>query len=182
MSSFLWPCGLHIPWNSPGQNTGVGSLSLLRGYSQPRNWTQVSCIAGGFFTSWTTYGAPEMLNPFLGFGQTPVPYFFFFQIYLFILFLLLLGFHGWAPAFSSVVCRSYSSLQCAGSLWWLLLLWSTGSRQMGLVVASHGLSCPAPCRNLLRPEIEPVSPCIAGWILTHWTTKEGPPTPFPIKE
>ena len=73
----LRPCGLHIPWNSPGQNTGVGSLSLLRGASQPRNWTQVSCIAGGFFTSWTTYGAPEMLNPFLGFRQTPVPYFFF---------------------------------------------------------------------------------------------------------
>ena len=25
-----------------------------RGSSQPRNWTQVSCIAGGFFTSWAT--------------------------------------------------------------------------------------------------------------------------------
>ena len=31
MSDFLWPHGLHSPWNSPGQNTGVGSLSLLRG-------------------------------------------------------------------------------------------------------------------------------------------------------
>ena len=32
--------------------------------------------------------------------------------------------------------RGYSSLQCAGfSLWWLLLLWSTGS-----VVAARGLS------------------------------------------
>ena len=27
----LWPHGLHGPWNSPGQNTGVGSLSLLQG-------------------------------------------------------------------------------------------------------------------------------------------------------
>ena len=45
-------------WNSPGQNTGVGSLSLLQGSSQPRNWTGVSCIAGGFFTSWTT-GKPK---------------------------------------------------------------------------------------------------------------------------
>ena len=83
----------HSPWNSPGQNTGVGSLSLLQGIvptqgsnpglphcrwilyqlsqqgsprilewvaypfssgsSQPRNWTGVSCIAGGFFTNWT---------------------------------------------------------------------------------------------------------------------------------
>ena len=27
----LWPHGLYSPWNSPGQNTGVGSLSLLQG-------------------------------------------------------------------------------------------------------------------------------------------------------
>ena len=25
------PCGLHSPWDSPGQSTGVGSLSLLQG-------------------------------------------------------------------------------------------------------------------------------------------------------
>ena len=86
--------GLYSPWNSPGQNTAVGSLSLLQGIFpsrglnpglqhctgilyqlshrgsprilewvvypfssgsfQPRNQTGVSCIAGGFFTSWTT--------------------------------------------------------------------------------------------------------------------------------
>ena len=80
---------LYSPWNSPGQNTGVGSLSFLqgifptqglnsglqdcrqilyllshkgsprilewvaypfpRGSSWPRNWTQVSCIVGGFY-------------------------------------------------------------------------------------------------------------------------------------
>ena len=27
----LRPRGLYRPWNSPGQNTGVGSLSLLQG-------------------------------------------------------------------------------------------------------------------------------------------------------
>ena len=92
VSNSLWPHRLYSPWNSPGQNTGVGSLSLLhgifptqgsnpglphcrqilyqlshkrsprilewvaypfsRGSSQPRNWTRVSCIAGGFFTNW----------------------------------------------------------------------------------------------------------------------------------
>ena len=31
MSDYLWPHGLYSPWNSPGQNTGVGSLSLLPG-------------------------------------------------------------------------------------------------------------------------------------------------------
>ena len=92
MSNSLWPHGLYSPWNSPGQNTGEGSLSLLQGIfpsqgsnpgllhcrqilyqlshkgsprilewvaypsssgsSWPRNWTGVSCIAGGFFTNW----------------------------------------------------------------------------------------------------------------------------------
>ena len=31
MSNSLWPHGLYSLWNSPGQNTGVGSLSLLHG-------------------------------------------------------------------------------------------------------------------------------------------------------
>ena len=30
VSCSLRPHGLHSPWNSPGQNTGVGSLSLLQ--------------------------------------------------------------------------------------------------------------------------------------------------------
>ena len=30
VSNSLWPHGLYSPWNSPGQNTGVGSLSLLQ--------------------------------------------------------------------------------------------------------------------------------------------------------
>ena len=31
MSDSLWCHGLYNPWNYPGQNTGVGSLSLLQG-------------------------------------------------------------------------------------------------------------------------------------------------------
>ena len=30
------------------------AFSFSRGSSQPRDWTQVSCIAGRFFTSWAT--------------------------------------------------------------------------------------------------------------------------------
>ena len=95
-----WSHGLYSPWNSPGQNIGVGNLSLLQGifptqglnsglphfgwilyqvshkgssrileciaypfsswFSQPRNWTAVSCIAGGCFTSWATREAQEL--------------------------------------------------------------------------------------------------------------------------
>ena len=54
VSGSLQPHALYSPWNSPGQNTGVDSLSLLKPgeFSQPRDRTQVSLIAGGFFTSW----------------------------------------------------------------------------------------------------------------------------------
>ena len=43
VSDSLQPHELYSPWNSPGQNTGVGSLSLLQGSSQSRDRTQVSC-------------------------------------------------------------------------------------------------------------------------------------------
>ena len=52
MSDSLQPHGLYSPWNSPGQSTGVGSLSLLQGIFPTRNRTGVSCIAGRFFTNW----------------------------------------------------------------------------------------------------------------------------------
>ena len=62
---------LYGPWNSPGQNAEVGSLSLLQKIFQiskgsgqgfklsARDWTQVSRIAGGFFSSWATREAQE---------------------------------------------------------------------------------------------------------------------------
>ena len=102
VSDSLHPHKLYNPWNSPGQNTGVGSGSLLqglfptqrsnpgflhsrkilyqlshqgspkklewvaypfsRGSSLPRNWTGVSCIAGGFLTSWATREARALPN------------------------------------------------------------------------------------------------------------------------
>ena len=132
VSDSVWPHGLYGPWNSPGQNTGAGSLSFLqgifptqgsnsgllhcrwilcqlshqgnpqgsissvqslscvrlfatpwdytvhgtlqaripewiaipfsRGSSQSRDRTQVSCIAGGFFTSWATRETQEYWN------------------------------------------------------------------------------------------------------------------------
>ena len=45
------PMTIYSPWNSPGPNTGVGSLSLLQGSSLPWDQTQVSRTAGGFSTS-----------------------------------------------------------------------------------------------------------------------------------
>ena len=42
VSDSLWSHGLYSPWNSPGKNTGVGSLSFLQGSSQSRDQIQVS--------------------------------------------------------------------------------------------------------------------------------------------
>ena len=54
VSDSLWPHRLKPAWllcplDSPAKNTGVGSHSLLQGIFQPRDQTQVSCIAGRFF-------------------------------------------------------------------------------------------------------------------------------------
>ena len=59
------------PWNSPGQNTGVGSLSLLQRIFQ----TQVSRTAGRFFTSWATREAQEYWSgyPIPSPGDLPDP-------------------------------------------------------------------------------------------------------------
>ena len=55
LSSSLPPHGLNSPWNSPGQNTGVvGAVPLSTVSYQPRDQTQVSHIAGRFFTRWAT--------------------------------------------------------------------------------------------------------------------------------
>ena len=38
VSNCLQPYGLHSPWNPPGQNTGVGSLSLLQEIFPTQGW------------------------------------------------------------------------------------------------------------------------------------------------
>ena len=62
MSNSLWPHGLYSPWNSAGQNTGVGSCSLLRGIFQ----TQGS-NPGVLHCRWILYqlshkGSPRILQ------------------------------------------------------------------------------------------------------------------------
>ena len=59
MSDSLWPHALQpsrllCPWDSLGKSTEVGSHSFSRGSSRPRDRTQISCIAGRFFTVWAT--------------------------------------------------------------------------------------------------------------------------------
>ena len=44
--------GLYSPWNSQARMPEWVAFPFSRGSSQPRDRTQVSCIADGFFTSW----------------------------------------------------------------------------------------------------------------------------------
>ena len=55
---FVTPCIIQSMGFSR-QNTGVGAFPSSQGSSQSRDQTQVSCIAGGFFTSWVTREAQE---------------------------------------------------------------------------------------------------------------------------
>ena len=55
--SYVWlfatpPTRFLCPWGFPGKNIGVGCHSLL--HSRPKDWTQVSCVAGRFFNVWAT--------------------------------------------------------------------------------------------------------------------------------
>ena len=50
------PQGSSVHEDSPGKNTGVDCHTLLQGIFPTQNWTQVSCIAGRFFTIWATRG------------------------------------------------------------------------------------------------------------------------------
>ena len=48
------PMEFSRPWNSPGQMLNLVAVPFPRGSSQPRDQTQVSCLAAGFFTHWAT--------------------------------------------------------------------------------------------------------------------------------
>ena len=48
------PPGSFVHRDSPGKNTGMVAMPSSRGSSQPREQTQVSCIAGGFWAIWAT--------------------------------------------------------------------------------------------------------------------------------
>ena len=68
--------------------------------------------------------------------------------------------------------RGYSSLQCMGfPSRWLLSLWSTGSRRMGLSSCGPWTLLPHSMWDLLRPGL---NPCPLHWqaMLNHSTTKE----------
>ena len=69
----LSPVQLFVtPWNSLGQNTGMGSLSLLHGIFPTQGSNPGLHIAGGFFTSWATREAPTVYKGSLFSTSSPI--------------------------------------------------------------------------------------------------------------
>ena len=63
MSDSLQPHGLYSPWNAPGQNTGVGSLSLLQGnLPNPGVESRVSRICRQILYQLSHQGSPRILE------------------------------------------------------------------------------------------------------------------------
>ena len=113
-------------------------------------------------------------------------------IYFIYLFLAALGLRCCVWAFSSCGERSYSSLWCTGfSVWWLLLLRSTGSRRVGFTSCGTraqqlwltgsrvqaqqlwctGLAAPRHVGSF-RTRARTRVPCTGRWILNHCATWE----------
>ena len=72
MSNTLWPHELYRPWNSPGQNAGMGSHSLLREIFPTQGSNPGLHIAGRVFTSWAIGEAPTDLLQFSQFSCSVV--------------------------------------------------------------------------------------------------------------
>ena len=68
VSDSLWPHGLYSPWNSPGQNTGVGSLALLEGIFPTQGLNPGLPHCRGILYQLSHRGSPRTLewvaNPF----------------------------------------------------------------------------------------------------------------------
>ena len=58
------PPGSSVHGDSPGKNMEWVPMPSSRGSSQPRDWTQVSYIAGRSFSSWTTRETPPSWLPY----------------------------------------------------------------------------------------------------------------------
>ena len=62
VSNSLWPHGLYSPCNSPGQNTGVGSLSILQGIFPTQGSNSGLLHCRWIFNQLNHKGSPRILE------------------------------------------------------------------------------------------------------------------------
>ena len=71
MSDSLWPHGQCSPWNSPGQNTGVGSLFLLQGIFPTQGPNQGLLHGRQILNQLSHKGSPKILEWVEGYLPDP---------------------------------------------------------------------------------------------------------------
>ena len=81
------------PWDFPGKRLEWVAISFSRGSSWPRDQTQVSCIAGTFFTVWAIREAPKLRRKWIWIHPPPSLFFIssFFFLFLLFTYLAVLG-------------------------------------------------------------------------------------------
>ena len=62
VSDSLWPHGLYSPWDSPGQNTGVGSHSLLQGIFPTQGLNLGLLHSRWILYQWSQQRSPRILE------------------------------------------------------------------------------------------------------------------------
>ena len=106
------------------------------------------------------YNGKEYSSYFVTYTYFLLVFFLIYLFYLFIIFVCVRVFVVACGPSLVAASRGYSLLRCAGfSLWWLLWLWSMGSRHAGLVAPWHVGSS--------RTRAQTHVPCIGRWILNH---------------
>ena len=112
MSNSLRPHGLYSPWDSPGQNTGVGGLSLLQGI-EPRSLSlEMDSLPA------EPQGKPKTLE-WVAFPFSSGSFFFFLIVFIYLFILLVVNFviHWNEKALGSHVLKIWNASRiCVSSL------------------------------------------------------------------
>ena len=186
VSDSLWPHGLYSPWNSPGQNSGVGNLSLLQWIFPTQESNQGLLHCRQILYQLSYQGSP--IYPNLDTKKKQLWWSFIFQ-YLVVYFWLpwifiaarglsqsrqvglLSSCNVWASHYSGFSCCGAQDLGVWASVVEVLWLESTGS-----VVVLRGLAMWHVESSQTGDGIH--VPCTGRQILNHWTTKKVPQDMF----
>ena len=142
------------------------AFPFSRASSQPRDWMQVSCIAGGFFTSWATREVHIYKLIYIKWVLLTLNFFFFGCISYFFRGNGDHNFLGkWMKVWGKASWRRWH-LSCPDILTRMMgAEKEAGDYHKGFSLVAV-LSCPS------RDQTH--NPCIGRWILNHWTTREVP--------
>ena len=114
-----------LPSESPGSPKILDIPSLLQGNFPTRNWAGVSCIAGGFLTSWATL-KPCLLFLLIGIfyrGEFPIVCLYIFKLLIYIrlvdIYNITIYFAAQIPL--ALATGVHSSLFFCLSTWWFFI-------------------------------------------------------------